>query len=120
MRPLLKLITGESAMSEAVAAPTNTQEWFYPSDEVKKNAIIKDYEALYEKAKKDPQAFWAEQAETLFWYKKWDKVLDDSNAPFFKWFVGGQTNIVANALDRHINTSRKNKLALIWEGEPGD
>jgi acetyl-CoA synthetase len=47
-------------------------------------------------------------------------VLDDSNPPFFKWFVGGKTNIVHNALDRHLKTFRKNKLALIWEGEPGD
>ncbi|HLY28388.1 MAG TPA: acetate--CoA ligase [Aggregatilineales bacterium] len=107
-------------MTEAVATPTNTQEWYYPSDEVKENAYIKDYESLYKKAQKDPQAFWAEQAEELFWYKKWDKVLDDSNAPFYKWFVGGKTNIVANALDRHITTARKNKLAIIWEGEPGD
>lgn len=54
------------------------------------------------------------------WYEKWEQVLDDSNPPFFKWFVGGKTNIIHNALDRHVKTFRKNKLALIWEGEPGD
>src|ERR1041385_1327484 len=86
-----------------VAAPTNTQDWYYPSEEVVKNAIIPDYEAVYKKAQQDPQAFWAEQAEQLHWFKKWDKVLDDSNA-----------------LDRHVQTWRKNKLALIFEGEPGD
>jgi acetyl-CoA synthetase len=103
-----------------VAAPTNTQEWYYPPEEVVKNAHIQDYESLYQKSIQDPQAFWAEQAENLEWYKKWDKVLDDSNPPFFKWFVGGKTNIILNALDRHLKTWRKNKLALIWEGEPGD
>src|SRR5258708_21767254 len=103
-----------------VAAPTNTHDWYYPSDEIKQNAYIQDYEALYQRSIKDPEAFWAEQADQLYWYKKWDKVLDDSNAPFYKWFVGAKTNIVANALDRHATTWRKNKLALVWEGEPGD
>jgi acetyl-CoA synthetase len=103
-----------------VVAPTNTQDWYYPSEEIKQNAIVPDYDALYAKALKDPQAFWAERAEELHWFKKWDKVLDESNAPFFKWFVGGKTNIVDNALDRHATTWRRNKLALIFEGEPGD
>jgi acetyl-CoA synthetase len=103
-----------------VVAPTNTQDWYYPSEEVVKDAYIKDYEALYAKAQKDPEAFWAEQAENLTWFKKWDKVLDASNPPFFKWFVGGKFNIAYNALDRHLQTARKNKLALIWEGETGD
>src|SRR5262249_35866902 len=108
-----------SAMVE-VAAPTNTQDWYYPSDEIKRNAIIPDYEAVYAEAHKDLQGFWAKRAEELHWNKKWDKLLDESNAPFFKWFIGGKTNIVDNALDRHVTTWRKNKLALIWEGEPGD
>ena len=68
----------------------------------------------------DPEAFWAERARRLEWYEPWQQVLDESDAPFYKWFVGGKTNIVHNALDRHIKTWRKNKLALIWEGEPGD
>jgi acetyl-CoA synthetase len=100
--------------------PVNTQEWYYPSQEVIDNALVKDYAALYERATQDPQAFWAERAETLEWYKKWDKVLDDSRAPFYQWFVGGKINIAHNALDRHAKTWRKNKLALIWEGEAGD
>ncbi len=83
-------------------------------------AHIKEYEALYQKSLQDPQAFWAERAAELEWFKKWDTVLDDSNPPFYKWFSGGLTNIVYNALDRHLKTWRKNKLALIWEGEPGD
>ncbi len=103
-----------------MTAPTNTQDWYYPAEEVVKQAYIQDYEALYQKAQQDPEGFWAEQAATLDWYKKWDKVLDESNHPFFKWFVGGKTNVALNALDRHVKTWRKNKLALIWEGEPGD
>ncbi|HVU14319.1 MAG TPA: acetate--CoA ligase [Phototrophicaceae bacterium] len=106
-------------MSQQEFAPP-TGEWYYPPEEIVNNANAPDYEALYSEAKKDPEAFWAKQAEKLDWYKKWDQVLDKSNAPFYKWFVGGKTNIVANALDRHIKTYRRNKLALIWEGEPGD
>src|SRR5690606_22348142 len=68
----------------------------------------------------DIEAFWAARAETLDWYARWDTVLDRSDAPFFKWFSGGKTNIALNALDRHVKSWRKNKLALIWEGEPGD
>lgn len=97
-----------------------TNDWYYPSDEIAKNSHVPDYESIYAEAKADPKAFWGKRAETLDWYKKWDQVLDDSNVPFYKWFVGGKTNIVLNALDRHIKTWRKNKLALIWEGEPGD
>ncbi|MCC7448137.1 MAG: acetate--CoA ligase [Anaerolineae bacterium] len=107
-------------MVDVAAAPTNTQDWYYPSEDVVKNAYIQDYDALYAKTQQDPQAFWAERAEELHWFKKWDKVLDDSNPPFYKWFVGGKTNIAYNALDRHAKTWRKNKLALVWEGETGD
>ncbi len=106
-------------MTQQEFAPPTT-EWYYPSDETVKNAHVPDYEALYAEAKADPEAFWAKQAESLEWFQKWDKVLDRSNAPFYKWFVGAKTNIAHNALDRHIKTYRRNKLALIWEGEPGD
>lgn len=95
-------------------------EVFYPSPDIVSAAYVQEYEALYQRSLEDPEAFWAERAEELEWTKKWDRVLDDSNPPFFKWFVGGMTNIVQNALDRHVKTYRKNKLALIWEGEPGD
>ncbi|HEY3352670.1 MAG TPA: acetate--CoA ligase [Polyangia bacterium] len=79
-----------------------------------------DPDALYRAAQKDLRKFWAERAEQLVWFKKWDQVLDESKAPFFRWFVGGKTNIVHNALDRHVQTWRRNKLALIWEGEGGE
>ena len=62
---------------------------------------LKDWDALAKKALDNPEAFWANEAEELEWYRRWDKVLDDSKKPFYKWFTGGQVNIVHNALDRH-------------------
>ncbi len=94
-------------------------EVYYPSQEVVDQAILKDWEALAEKARKDYPGFWEAEANELEWYKKWDQVLDDSNKPFFKWFVGAKTNIVHNAIDRHLKTHRKNQLALMWESEDG-
>ncbi len=80
-----------------------------------------DYEAFRQSGTDDPVSFWEDRARELVdWFQPWEKVLDDSNPPFFKWFVGAKTNIAYNALDRHVKTWRKNKLALIWEGEPGD
>ena len=95
-------------------------EIYYPPQETISSANVQDYDSTYQRSLKNPQGFWAERAEQLEWYQPWDQVLDDSNPPFYKWFVGGKTNIVHNALDRHMKTYRKNKLALIWEGEPGD
>ena len=95
-------------------------EVYFPTPEIVTQANVAEYEDLYQHSIEDPEMFWAERAEELEWYQKWDQVLDESQAPFYKWFVGGKTNIVHNALDRHMNTWRKNKLALIWEGEPGD
>ncbi len=95
-------------------------EVYYPSEEVIARARVKDWEAMYKASIEDPQAFWAKEAEELEWFRHWDQVLDDSNPPFYKWFVGAQTNIVHNALDRHMKTWRRNKVAFYWIGEPGD
>ena len=99
------------------AKPTLEGEVFYPSSEVIAQARVKDWDALAAKASQDLEGFWKGEAEELEWYRKWDKVLDDSNKPFFKWFAGGQCNIVHNCLDRHQKTWRKNKLSLVWVGE---
>jgi acetyl-CoA synthetase len=99
--------------------PEMEGEVYFPSNDVFKRAIIKDWEAVYEEARADLQGFWAKRARELDWFKKWDKVLDDSNKPFYKWFTGAKVNIVYNAVDRHLHTFRKNKLALIWESEDG-
>lgn len=84
------------------------------------NVSPQKLEAAKKLALRDPAAYWEEAADELDWFKKWDQVLDESNAPFCSWFSGARCNIVYNALDRHIETANKNKLALIWEGEPGD
>src|SRR3990172_251358 len=78
-----------------------------------------DYEQLYERAAADPQGVWGEEAKELHWFTPWHKVLD-WQPPWAKWFVGGTTNLSFNCLDRHLATARRNKAALIWEGEPGD
>ena len=96
---------------------------FPPTAEFSQNAHIKsaeDYQRLYDKAKSNPEAFWAELAEQeLDWFQHWDTVLD-WQPPFAKWFVNGKINISHNCLDRHLTTANKNKAAIIWEGEPGD
>ncbi|NEQ38163.1 MAG: acetate--CoA ligase [Okeania sp. SIO3I5] len=96
---------------------------FQPPDQFSQTAHIKtieQYKEVYEKARNNPEGFWAELAETeLDWFQKWDKVLD-WQPPFAKWFVNGKINISYNCLDRHLTTWRRNKAALIWEGEPGD
>lgn len=94
-------------------------EVYYPSDEVVAQARLKDWEALAETARLDLQGFWADEANELEWYEPWDTVLDESNKPFYQWFVGAKTNIVHNAIDRHLKTHRKNQLALIWLSEDG-
>ncbi|HEX2278025.1 MAG TPA: acetate--CoA ligase, partial [Candidatus Tectomicrobia bacterium] len=95
---------------------------FQPPKEFSAQAHIKsfaEYEQLYKQAQDDPEGFWASMAKELDWFKPWDKVLE-WNPPFAKWFTGGRTNIAHNCLDRHLTTARKNKAAIVWEGEPGD
>lgn len=92
-------------------------EVFYPSEEIIKNSNVKDWNKLEKFASDSYEAFWEKEANELEWFQKWDKVLDDSNKPFYKWFTGAKTNIVYNCLDRHLKTYRKNKVALMWEGE---
>ncbi|MFN8545734.1 MAG: acetate--CoA ligase [Candidatus Binatia bacterium] len=77
------------------------------------------YDALYQRSVADPEGFWAEMARELRWARRWDTVLD-WQPPFAKWFVGGQINIAENCLDRHLDGPRRNKAAIIWEGEPGE
>ncbi|MCB0137409.1 MAG: AMP-binding protein, partial [Caldilineaceae bacterium] len=107
-------------MPNAMEAISASKEIYYPSAEVIANSNVPDYLEVRKKAIEDPVSFWAARAEELIdWYEPFQTVLDKSNAPFFKWFVGGKTNIAHNALDRHVQSWRKNKLALLWEGEDG-
>lgn len=105
---------------ETTEALLGEERVFRPLPEVviEANVSPKEYQEAMEKGLRDPEGFWEEAAEELDWFKKWDKVLDESDAPFYKWFVGAKCNIVYNAVDRHIKTHRKNKVAIIWQGEP--
>jgi len=91
---------------------------FAPSSEFTAHAVVAD-DRIYADAAKDPDAHWARLAGELEWMKPWTTVLD-WQPPHAKWFVGGQLNISANCIDRHVRGGRRNKAAIIWEGEPGD
>ena len=91
---------------------------FEPPADFKRSSVVSE-PSLYEQAARDPEKFWADRARELQWIKPWNKVLE-WKAPHAKWFVGGKLNIAANCIDRHLAGARRNKAALIWEGEPGD
>ncbi|MCX6014268.1 MAG: AMP-binding protein, partial [Chloroflexales bacterium] len=111
------------------ARPSNASpDIYYPTADVVAQANITAYmlkkgfstwDDLHRWSLDHSEEFWGEMAQRLEWYKPYISVFDDSNKPFFKWFTGGQTNIVHNAIDRHMHTWRRNKLAYIWEGEDG-
>jgi len=100
--------------------------WTLPFDEKilpedKRNLLpIGDYHKVHKTSVANYQQFWAGVAQELEWYKPWNRILDDSNPPFYKWFPGGELNASQLCLDRHYNTWRRNKIAIIWEGEPVD
>jgi acetyl-CoA synthetase len=91
---------------------------FPPSEEFRRQANASDPD-IYERAARDPEGFWAEQAKRLDWFTPWQTVLE-WNAPWVKWFLGGKLNVTHNCVDRHAHSARRNKAAIIWEGEPGD
>ncbi|MCG3112063.1 MAG: acetate--CoA ligase [Candidatus Manganitrophus sp. SB1] len=110
------------AREKEITSVLNERRLFKPKKEFSKAAHLSSLEAykgLYRKAEKNPEAFWAGLAKELSWFKPWKKVLE-WKPPFAKWFVGGKINIAYNCLDRHLEGWRKNKAAIIWEGEPGD
>ena len=94
-------------------------EKFPPPEDFKRNALWND-PAVYEEADKDREAWWAKQAEALHWFEKWDQVLDWSNAPFAKWFVGGKLNVAYNCVDRHVEAGNGDRVAFHWRGEEGE
>ena len=95
------------------------QERFDPPNGFKDKALITD-ESVHEAAARDPQGWWAEQAKALDWFEEWDEVLDESNAPFYKWFTGGKLNASHNCLDRHVEAGRGDRVAFHWRGEEGE
>ncbi len=95
---------------------------FEPPKEFSGRAHIKsreEYDRIYAESIHDPEKFWSGIASDLHWFKKWNRVLE-WNVPWAKWFVGGEINLSYNCLDRHVQSWRRNKAAIIWEGEPGD
>ena len=95
---------------------------FDPAPEFSRLARVKsmaEYQKLYDEAAADPEKFWAGVAQELHWFKKWDRVLE-WDIPWAKWFVAGKINLSYNCLDRHVAGTRKDKVAIIWEGEPGE
>ncbi|HSY14113.1 MAG TPA: acetate--CoA ligase [Verrucomicrobiae bacterium] len=95
---------------------------FPPPAEFSKNALIhskEEYDEICARAAADPEGFWADIARELHWFEPWTKVLE-WDCPWAKWFLGGKINLSYNCLDRHVATWRKNKAAIIWEGEPGE
>ncbi|HXH81143.1 acetate--CoA ligase [Nocardioides sp.] len=105
-------------MSETLSNLAREERRFEPPADLAANANVK--EEAYERAASDNEAFWAEAAERLDWGQKWDQVLDWSNPPFAKWFVGGTINAAVNCVDRHVEAGRGDKVALHWVGEPAD
>ena len=106
------------ASEKSLSALLDERRTFPPPEEFCRRANASD-PGIYERAMRDPEAFWADEAKKLDWFTPWQKVLE-WNAPWAKWFVGGKLNVTYNCVDRHAHSARRNKAAIIWEGEPGD
>ncbi len=111
-------MTEQSGQGQTLDNLLTESRTFPPSDEFAQQANAKA--DLYEQAEADREAFWAAQAEQLTWETPWHQVLDWSNAPFAKWFVGGRLNVAYNCVDRHVEAGNGDRVAIHWEGEPGD
>jgi acetyl-CoA synthetase len=112
------MATTQQPAGGAIDALLQEDRRYPPSDEFKAQANWSDPN-VYKRAEADPDAFWAEQAKAIDWYRPWDKVLE-WDPPNAKWFVNAQVNASYNCVDRHVATWRRNKAAIVWEGEPGD
>ena len=111
-------VTGTESLEQELARLLEV-ETFDPPDEFRQRASVAD-PAVYEEAERDPLAWWERQAGELEWFTPWDRVLDDSNPPFYKWFVGGRLNASHNCLDRHVAAGLGDRVAFHWHGEEGE
>jgi len=103
---------------ENLSALLQEKRLFSPPEGFRERANAAD-PAIYESARKDLQSFWAEEAKRLDWFSPWQEILE-WKAPWVKWFSGGKINVTYNCVDRHVQSARRNKAAILWEGEPGD
>jgi acetyl-CoA synthetase len=110
--------TGEHDLDHELTELLDVEK-FDPPAEFREHALLND-PAIYEEAERDWQGWWERQARELHWFKEWDQVLDDSNPPFYKWFVGGKLNISYNCLDRHVEAGNGERVAFHWRGEEGE
>jgi len=106
-------------MSKDTSVLLEENRVFKPHYTVVEEAHIKNWEAELEKGK-DHEKYWAEKAERFEWFRKWDRVLDESNKPFYKWFVNGKINMTYNAVDRWVDTDKRNQVAILYVNERGD
>jgi acetyl-CoA synthetase len=109
----------DGATLEAKLEELLDRETFPPPQSFREQAVARD-EDVYRRAERDPEGFWAEQAEALHWHAKWDRVLDWSNPPFARWFDGGKLNVAYNCLDRHVENGLGDRVAFHWRGEEGE
>jgi len=115
-------MTATTALQTNIESSLHEHRVFDPPAEFRSNAHIQsmeEYERLCQQARDDPEKFWGGIASELHWFKPWDKVLE-WDCPWAKWFSGGLINLSYNCLDRHVASARRNKAAIIWEGEPGE
>jgi len=112
------LDAGELELERELASLLDVER-FDPPAAFRERALLSD-PAIYEEANADWQGWWVRQARELDWFREWDQVLDDSNPPFYKWFVGGQLNVSHNCLDRHVAAGRGDRVAYHWRGEDGE
>ena len=118
----MSTVTDEQAGGEGLdreLADLLEVERFPPPEAFREQALLSDPE-VYARAAADPEGWWEEQARELHWFSPWERVLDDSNPPFYKWFTGGTLNVSYNCLDRHVEEGRGERVAFHWRGEAGD
>jgi acetyl-CoA synthetase len=111
--------TEERTLEQHLEEMLEKQDTFPPPDEFREQALVSD-ESIYDEADKDYEGFWAQQAEALEWEQKWDEVLDWSDPPNAKWFVGGKINVAHNCVDRHVEAGNGDRVAFHWRGEEGE
>lgn len=106
---------------DSISSLMSEKRVFYPREDFSRNSYVKsmkEYEEIYRQSIDDPSGFWQQKADELHWFQRWHSVFRYTDKPFVKWFEGGKLNLSYNCLDRHLSTWRRNKAAIIWQGEP--